>query len=185
MEIPHSILIFADVAIAMLLGGLIGLEREQAEKPAGIRTHMLVAGGSALLVSLIPPLIQYAAAAEPPGILRSDPIRMVQTIITGISFLGAGTIIQRSKAGEVKGLTTAASIFFAAAVGITVGLREFLLACTVTLLALFALRGVGKIEAKMTAAHHRHAATRPPKPETEPENPPRGKSVRRKNGKKS
>ena len=185
MEIPHSILIFGDVAMAMLLGGLIGLEREQAEKPAGLRTHMLVAGGSALLVGLIPPLIEYAAAAEPPGILRSDPIRMVQTIITGISFLGAGTIIQRSKAGEVKGLTTAASVFFAAAIGIAVGLREFVLAGTVTLLALLALRGVGKIEAKMSAAHHRHEDARHPEPGTESETPAPAKSARQKNGTKS
>jgi putative Mg2+ transporter-C (MgtC) family protein len=158
---PPCSTILIDVAVAILLGGLLGFEREWAEKPAGLRTHMLIAGGSSLLVGLIPALLQYAAATTPPGVLRSDPIRMVQAIITGISFLGAGTIIQRSKAGEVKGLTTAASVFFAAVIGVTVGIRQFCLAVAVTGLALLALRGLAIIEDKLVICH-RKRANKPP-----------------------
>ncbi len=79
----------------------------------------------------------------------SDPIRIVEAIVTGISFLGAGTIFRRDRTEQVEGLTTAASILLCAAVGISVALRQFVLAVGVTLLAVFVLRGLTAIEKRL------------------------------------
>ena len=132
--------ILIDVAIAMALGGLIGLEREIAEKPAGFRTHTLVAGAAALLVGLSDILLQRFTVEIYNGILRTDPIRIVEAIITGISFLGAGTIFRSRDDQTVEGLTTAASILVASAIGISVALDQYILVIGVTLLSLFVLR---------------------------------------------
>lgn len=134
--------IIGEVALAMLLGGIIGVEREIADKPAGFRTHMLVAGAAALLVALGDALLQRFDIHGDDA-LRSDPIRIVEAIVTGISFLGAGTIFRRSAEKEhVQGLTTAASILLSSAIGISVALRQFIIAVGVTLLALIVLRGL-------------------------------------------
>ncbi len=139
--------ILAGVAIAMLLGGFIGLEREIADKPAGLRTHMLVAGAAALLVGLADVMIRrFGAAGE---LVRSDPIRVIDAVVTAVGFLGAGMIIRRSDSDHVEGLTTAASVLFAAAVGICVALREFLLAVGVTVLDIAILRGVKLLETQL------------------------------------
>ncbi|HKK45838.1 MAG TPA: MgtC/SapB family protein [Balneolaceae bacterium] len=135
------------VIIAIFLGGLIGLERELASKPAGLRTHMLVAGASALLVILGDIMIkQYAGNTALTGATRADPIRIIEAIITGISFLGAGTIIFRGHRESVEGLTTAASILFAAAIGITVALHRYFLALIITLVVIVILFWLGYIE---------------------------------------
>ena len=91
------------VGAAMVLGGLIGLERELASKPAGLRTHMLVTGASALLVVLGDFMIQYYGDSPFVEAIQTDPIRIMEAIITGISFLGAGTIIFRSGKESVEG----------------------------------------------------------------------------------
>ena len=137
--------LLALIAFAMFLGALIGFERELADKPAGLRTHMLVAGGATLLVSLGDPLINFFAM-EGSDVLRADPIRLIEAVITGISFLGAGTILRRKDSAEVEGLTTAASLLFVAVVGICVALSELTLAVGATLLALLTLSGVKRIE---------------------------------------
>jgi putative Mg2+ transporter-C (MgtC) family protein len=137
--------ILAEVALAMLLGGLIGIEREIANRPAGFRTHMLVAGAAALLVGLSDVLVDRFNIVSNQS-LRADPIRIVEAIITGISFLGAGTIFRRSKTDHIEGLTTAASILLSSAVGIAVSLRQFVLAIGITVLALGVLRGLRIIE---------------------------------------
>jgi putative Mg2+ transporter-C (MgtC) family protein len=136
----------AMVVLAMLLGAVIGLDREWAHKPAGLRTHMLVAGASALLVGLTSVVIKDVQLELDDTLLRADPIRIIEAVITGVSFLGAGTIITRGQKGEVEGLTTAASILMAAAVGISVGLWQLILAGGVTLIAVIALRGVPLLE---------------------------------------
>ncbi len=125
----------------MLLGAAVGVERELADKPAGLRTHMLVAGAAAILVSLSDVVLAYFAANSSSEI-RSDPIRMIEAVITGVSFLGAGTILRRRRSEQVEGLTTAASLLLTAAIGICVGLSEIGLAVGVTVLALLTLSGV-------------------------------------------
>lgn len=141
--------IIGEVALAMLLGGVIGFEREMADKPAGFRTQMLVAGAAALLVGLGDALL-LRFIVEGKTNVTADPIRIVEAIVTGISFLGAGTIFRRDSSEQVKGLTTAASILLCAAVGISVALRQFVLAIGVTVLALIVLRGLTGIEKRLT-----------------------------------
>lgn len=155
-----QIQVIAEVALAILLGGIIGFERETADKPAGFRTHMLVAGAAALLVGLGSALL-YSFSADlskdfigkggiDTAIINTDPLRIIQAIITGISFLGAGTVVY-SRQGHVEGLTTAASLLFSAAVGIAVALRQHIIAIGVTLLAVVILRGIKFIEKRLIA----------------------------------
>jgi len=141
--------IIGEVALAMLLGGVIGFERELADKPAGFRTQMLVAGAAALLVGLGDAML-LRFLAEGKTNVTGDPIRIVEAIVTGISFLGAGTIFRRDASEQVQGLTTAASILLCAAVGISVALRQFALAIGVTVLALIVLRGLTGIEKRLS-----------------------------------
>lgn len=140
---PVQIRILVSVGLAMFLGALIGLDREAADKPAGLRTHMLVAGAAALLVELGVLTIQYFQSVIPVDVIRTDPIRIIAAVITGVTFLGAGTIIRHRATDEgVEGLTTAASLLFASAVGIGVALSQWTLVVGITLLILITLRGV-------------------------------------------
>lgn len=138
--------ILAEVALAMLLGGLIGVEREAANKPAGLRTHMLVAGAAALLVGTAFSLVDQSARLTPNAEVTVDPIRILQAVVVGISFLGAGTIVRGRGPEHVHGLTTAASLLMSSGIGIAVALRQFGLAIGVTLLVAVVLRAVVVIE---------------------------------------
>jgi len=143
--------ILGNVALAMLLGAFIGLEREFKDKTAGLRTHILVAGASALLVALGDVISTHFQIELGKQIIQADPIRIMEAVITGVSFLGAGTII-RSRSGErVEGLTTAASLLIAAGVGICVVVSQIVLAVGVTILVLVTLRGLGHIEQRMAS----------------------------------
>lgn len=135
MEIATEFQLLGKVVIAALLGGLVGLEREFAERPAGLRTHMLVGATAAFFVLLADILI---ASFDPQEIIRADPVRVVEAIVVGISFLGAGTILKYRENGQrvVEGLTTSASILSVAAIGIAVALDAFILAVGVSLLNL-------------------------------------------------
>jgi putative Mg2+ transporter-C (MgtC) family protein len=115
--------------VAAVLGGLLGYEREQQGKSAGVRTHMLVAIGAALFV-LIP---QQAGAST------TDLTRVLQGLIAGVGFLGAGAIIMGTKQVETRGLTTAASIWVTAAIGMAAGMGRESTAILSTLVALFVL----------------------------------------------
>lgn len=137
--------VLLQVGLAMLLGAIIGLDREFADKPAGLRTHMLVSGAAALLVSLSSMMIRDYLVSVGSDYIRSDPIRTVQSVITGVTFLGAGTII-RSSERDVEGLTTAVSILFATAVGMCVALSQYWLAGGASVLAVIILRVVGVVE---------------------------------------
>jgi putative Mg2+ transporter-C (MgtC) family protein len=124
----------------MLLGALIGLDRERAQKPAGLRTQMLVAGAATLLVRLGDTLLDYFEATRADGsLVQSDPIRIVEAVIVGVSFIGAGTIIRRQERKSVEGITTAASLLFCASIGIAVGLSQFVIAGGATVFALVTL----------------------------------------------
>lgn len=141
MTWQHDLETIAAVALAMLLGGLVGAERELADKPAGFRTHMLVAGAAALFVGLTEAVVETTGVDA--RLIRADPIRIVEAIITGISFIGAGTIFRHSGRGaHVEGLTTAASLLISAAVGLAAALQQFIVAVGVTVLALIVLRAM-------------------------------------------
>ena len=137
------------VALAMGLGAMIGLEREFAAKPAGLRTHMMVAGAASLFVALGNVLVKHFDEGLPHEILRTDPVRVIEAVITGVSFLGAGTIIRGDTGRKIEGLTTAASILLAAAVGVCSALDQFTLAVGVTGLALVTLRAIGIAEKRI------------------------------------
>ena len=141
----------AKVAIAGLLGGLVGLERELASRPAGLRTHAILAAAAALLVGTADMLVEHFVGETPSTILRADPIRVVEAIVTCVGFLGAGTIFRNRSGGSVEGLTTAASMLLVAAIGVAVAMRQLLLAGLVTLLTLLLLRVVGSF---MAGARH-------------------------------
>ena len=113
------------------LGTLLGWERQAGNKPAGLRTHTLVCVGSTLFVLAA----RHAAIGVSSG---WDPTRIIHGIVTGIGFLGAGSILRHE--GLVIGLTTAASIWMVAAIGAAVGVRAYALALTGTLLGLIVLR---------------------------------------------
>ncbi len=104
--------------VAGLLGGLIGAQREKVHSAAGFRTHILVALGAALFV----------LAGREAGFTTADTSRVVQGIVAGIGFLGAGTILKLADKGEVHGLTTAATIWVTAAVGVAAALSQLWLA---------------------------------------------------------
>lgn len=143
-QIQYQILAY--VVLAMILGAVIGLEREVEDKPAGLRTHMLVAGAATLLVALSHVMVKRFNVNLGNELVQSDPIRIIQAVITGVSFLGAGTIIRSSTHRQVEGLTTAASILFATAVGVCVALSQLILAVGATVLVLVTLRGVGVVQ---------------------------------------
>jgi putative Mg2+ transporter-C (MgtC) family protein len=138
--------ILAYVALAALLGALIGIDRELADKPAGLRTHILVASSAALLVGLSDVAAQQFTLNLGDSVVRTDPIRIIEAVITGVTFLGAGTIIRHGNKHKVEGLTTAASILVAAAVGICVALSQMVLAIGTTVMVLIALRGIKILE---------------------------------------
>jgi len=146
-SLPLELKILLYVVISMLLGAAVGFDRELADKPAGIRTHMLVAGSATLLVSLGKIMVPDFGLSD--AALGADPLRIIGAIITGVSFLGAGTIIRSGSEDRVKGLTTAAALLFVASVGICVALSKLLLAVGVTIITLATLRGVVYLERRL------------------------------------
>jgi putative Mg2+ transporter-C (MgtC) family protein len=123
------------LTIAAVLGGVLGFERERKGKSAGLRTHMLVALGAALFV-LVP---QQAGATD------TDLTRVLQGLVAGVGFLGAGTIVKDDKDSKVEGLTTAAGIWLTAAIGTAAGMGREGTAILSTVLALAILRMAPRI----------------------------------------
>jgi putative Mg2+ transporter-C (MgtC) family protein len=139
-----------EVLLAVLLGGVVGWERRKADKPAGTRTHALVAGAAALVTGV------SAAAVAAFG--TGDPTRGIHAVITGIGFLGAGAIIQpREGSPTLSGLTTAASVFYTACIGVAVAAGFALTAAIATLVSLAILRILGRWQ-------HRHESEHPAPP---------------------
>ena len=126
------------ICIAALLGGVLGFEREIHGRPAGLRTHFLVSMGAAVFMMLSP----YVAKMEPEII--GDPGRIAAQIVSGIGFLGAGAIVKEGV--SIRGLTTAASLWVAAAIGMTTGVGSYKGAIVVSGLALIALELLPHIE---------------------------------------
>lgn len=147
MELTGDLHELTIVLIAAAFGGVIGLERELSDKPAGLRTHIFVAAGSALLMLLAQSILD-SFKDEGSGVINADPIRVMQAIVVGISFLGAGTIIHQG--GErVEGLTTAASVFLTAGIGIASALGDYVLAGGTTVMAVLVLTCIGWVEKKI------------------------------------
>ena len=122
--------------LAALLGGLVGFQRERVGKSAGLRTHMLVSLGSAFFV-----MIPYQA-----GMPLADLSRVMQGIMTGVGFLGAGTILKRETDEQIEGLTTAAGLWLTAAVGSAAGMGREASAVLGTVLALLILAFLPRVK---------------------------------------
>ena len=133
---------------ATLLGAIVGLERERLERAAGLRTHALVALASALIM-----LVSAYSFADSPGIAR-DPTRMAAQVVSGIGFLGAGVIIFRKN--TVRGLTTAASIWTAAGLGLAAASGMVLIASAATALILLLQVGLRPLERRFFPHHRAH-----------------------------
>ena len=129
----------ARLSIAAFLGGIVGLERQQRHKSAGLRTHILVSLGSCLVM-----LISYKLYAGVQGLTNADPARLAAQVVSGIGFLGAGTIMKEGL--TIKGLTTAASLWVVAGVGLAVGAGYYVGAVTTTILSVLALTYLPRFE---------------------------------------
>ena len=132
------------LAVAALCGAVIGFERESQQKPAGLRTHMLVAIGSAAFVLAALHVDELATVDGKSSSLQVDPSRVIQGIAGGIGFLGAGAIMRSN--GSVQGVTTAATIWVVGAVGICSGLGNYTLAATTSVLVILITSLLGMIE---------------------------------------
>lgn len=131
----------ARLLVAVLIGGLIGWDRQRQDKPAGLRTHMLVALGSASFTLLG---FEVGAHLSPRTGDGFDPTRVLQGVIGGIGFLCAGSIIQSR--GKVSGITTAASVWVAGALGAAAGVGAYVLAVATAILAFVILAALGRID---------------------------------------
>ena len=130
---------------ATLLGAVVGLQRERAGKPAGLRTHMLVTLGTAVFV----------LACSGVGMSLEGLSRVIQGIITGIGFIGAGSILKLNEERDIKGLTTAAGVWMTAAIGVAVGLGSLGVAILSTLFTLAILSYLMRLERRLADSAER------------------------------
>ena len=130
----HLAIVLLRTIAAVILGGIVGVQREKVGKPAGLRTHMLVSLGTAVVV-----LACIGGGMDMDGLSR-----VIQGIVTGIGFIGAGTILKLTQEREIQGLTTAAGLWMTAAIGVACGLGALGLAIIATVLTVIvlALQGV-------------------------------------------
>lgn len=137
-EGQHLVQVLIRLVAAVIIGGMIGFERQRAGKSAGLRTHILVALSTALFV-----IASVAGGLSPEGTSR-----VIQGIATGIGFLGAGAILKISDETHIRGLTTAAGIWMTAALGVTIGLGMIGIALIAAVLALLVLSALRRYEHK-------------------------------------
>ncbi|HVI70535.1 MAG TPA: MgtC/SapB family protein [Pyrinomonadaceae bacterium] len=135
----HLAIVVIRVVAAVILGGILGIQRERAGKPAGLRTHMIVCLGTAVVV-----LACLASSMDTSGLSR-----VVQGIVTGIGFIGAGSILKLSEQREIRGLTTAAGLWMTAAIGVAVGLGSLGVALIGTATTFIVLSLIGAVEARL------------------------------------
>ena len=140
------------LVVALVAGGIVGFQRELTHKPAGLRTHMLLSLGIALIL----------VTAEESGMSKSDLSRVVQGLVTGVGFLGGGAILKLTAEHEIHGLTTAAGLWLTAAAGAAAGLGRLGLAVVGVCLGVFVLSAFVGVEKRL--GHHvsPDAADRPP-----------------------
>ena len=151
-DLADLVRIFGRLTVALIIGAAVGLQRSITHKPAGVRTHMLVALGTALLL----------VTASDAGLSNSDLSRIVQGIITGIGFLGGGAILKLTQQHEIHGLTSAAGIWLTAGASAAAGLGQITAALIGLAMGLVVLRVVGRAE-------KRQAQTPPGKGVNEPQ----------------
>jgi len=132
------------LVVAVILGGIIGFEREYLARPAGMRTHILVALAAATFAVVTLELMEHANSE---GVTSTDPIRVIEAVTAGVAFLAAGTII--FSRGQVHGLTTGASLWLSGAIGVACGIGYYFIAILATVLAFFVLTVLRWVENAM------------------------------------
>lgn len=137
------------LAVAVGLALIVGLERELRGKPAGLRSHMLVSLGAAAFIIVGLTVLKSTSDTEPSA--QIDPTRIVEGIVGGIGFLGAGSIIRSG--GSIHGITTGASIWLAGAIGVAAGVNNFPLAAMVAAMALVIMVVLGYFEHTLISNH--------------------------------
>lgn len=141
------------LVVAVCLGGIVGWEREAWRKPAGLRTHMMVALGAAAFTRLA---LQAVLDGESSGVTGGDPSRIIEGVATGIGFLGAGSIIHSR--GEVRGITTAAGIWVVGAVGACCGAGYYAMAAVAVLLSVLILALLPKVDLNIPQEEEDHSS---------------------------
>lgn len=161
-DLIGDLLNLGNIFFATILGGIVGLEREKHQKPAGFRTHMIISGACCALVILGRLIIEDYAAIHPVenAVYGADPIRVLQAIIVGVSFIGAGTILKQTGSNQILYLTTAATILLSSSIGIAVALQQYVLAIGIVLLVLFINYVIRRIDQKL----RRHSGDQDQKP---------------------
>jgi putative Mg2+ transporter-C (MgtC) family protein len=139
------------LSLAVFLGGIIGFERELSGKPAGLRTNILICLGAALLMDV------STRIGLVDGVRIGDPARIAAQVVSGVGFIGAGTIMQGG--GVVTGLTSAATIWVVAAIGLAVGAGYYVEGLGAGLLVTFVLAGIGRLEIYVRRLRRRVSAT--------------------------
>ncbi|SRR5690606_37022033 len=150
----QELAILAEALLALVLGGLIGFEREAAGKWAGLRTHMLVCLAAFLFVEIgevitLTMAASWAAAGLETDAIRSDPIRIVQAVAVGISFVGAGAVFRDPDRNVMRGLTTAATLLVTAPIGVAVAVDRYVLAAGAAVLVVVVLRALRWVERRL------------------------------------
>ena len=143
-SLPWQVIV-ARLGVAVLLGGILGFERELAERPAGLRTHMLVCLASAVFAVITLEVVAMPIFNDEH--VRADPLRLVEAITAGVAFLAAGFII--FKRGAVRGLTTGAGMWLAAATGLAAGLGLWLIAGLACLMGALVLALIRRLETRL------------------------------------
>jgi putative Mg2+ transporter-C (MgtC) family protein len=143
--------IIVRLAVAAILGALVGLERHWADKSAGMRTHMLVSIGSALIIIVSEHAFDDVIS---PARIVLDPSRVAAQVVSGVGFLGAGLILRRNS--NVFGLTTAAGIWASSGIGLAAGGGLYFAACAATALILITLTAIKSLEERIAAKHEHH-----------------------------
>lgn len=141
--------------VAAVLGGAVGFERESANRPAGLRTHTLVCVGSALVMMVSFDMYHYVV--EQGRGINADPGRIAAQVVSGIGFLGAGTIMREG--ATIRGLTTAASLWVVAGVGLAAGAGMFMEAILATVVILLTLKMLSEVERRFIAKGGHHTLT--------------------------
>lgn len=148
---------FLRLTVAVILGGLIGIDREVRNKPAGLRTHILVSLAAALFTLIT---FELHAEVSDEGRVTADPIRVIEAVTAGVAFLAAGAIIRMG--GNVLGLTTGANMWLAGALGVACGSGYYALATLATGFALVVLILLGRIERRFQKRGAADEGERPP-----------------------
>lgn len=141
-DLEQTVRILVRLTAALIVGGIIGLQREASGKAAGLRTHMLVCTGTTLFV----------LAAAGTGMQQDALSRVIQGLVTGIGFLGAGAILKVEASSQIKGLTTAAGIWMTAALGVAIGLGHLGMAAIATLFAWLVLSVLIRVDRRIESS---------------------------------